>query len=90
MSTETAYAIINICHLLMSLVLGASLFWVERVVDRLKASVLSAGITRYSGAALTPSSVQLQSLEYAGGQQNNAGGHEDDSEPLYAPDWKRD
>lgn len=88
MSTETAYAIINICHLLMSLVLGASLFWVERVVDRLKASVLSAGITRYSEAALTPSSVQLPTVELTDGQQNNAGGHEDDNGPLYAPDRK--
>lgn len=88
MSTETAYAIINICHLLMSLVLGASLFLVERVVDRLKASVLSAGITRYSEDALTPSSVQLPSLERTDCQQYNACGHEDDNGPLYAPDRK--
>jgi len=88
MSSETAYAIINICHLLMSLVLGASPFWVDRVVDRLKASVLSAGITRYSEDALTPSSVQLPTLELTDGQQNNAGGHEDDNGPLYDPDRK--
>jgi hypothetical protein len=88
MSTETAYAITDICHLLMSLVLGASLFWVDRVVDRLKASVLSAGMTRYSEDALSLSNAQLQSLELTDGQQNNADGHEDDNRPLYDPDRK--
>ncbi|MBF0975262.1 MAG: hypothetical protein HXK27_04225 [Atopobium sp.] len=88
MSTATAYAITNICQLLMSLVLGASLFWVDRVVDRLKASVLSAGMTRYSEDALSLSNVQLPNSELTDGQQNNTDGHEDDNGPLYDPDQK--